>query len=736
MGSETCKFARSAKRLFALAALLLVVPGAGCKRASRGPLMPVYRLVDASATAGAPRSATIPAEPWSPPASAAAVPALNGYPSVSIGDDTRLTLYEPPSALVFSGTAELAAGGMLRLEVPLPPELRRAERVLLDARLKVDDGAWQRLAPSVVRVPGGEGAADRRIVVSTSVRARAAETVTADIRAFALPEVRDQRLVFEGVTVPRAARLEFGYGIVPQALAFGDVEFGVDVCVNERCDAAFEATLVRSKPERRWHDAAVDLARYAGQRVRLVFRSLVLGGANAASLPVWSNPTIYAPVTDARVGGVNVILLSIDTLRADHLPLYGYGADTAPFMSRKFGSGGVVFDHCVAAATRTDASHMSMFTGLPPCVHGVGFGTSVLAGTTYTLAEYLHAFGVEAAAFTEDGWLDIGYGFGRGFDRYVENKSFGGGSPAGQVEVTFAQATEWLRANHDKRFFLFVHTYQVHAPYAPPQEDLERLRTGGYYQGPAGSGAGEKAAFENMIRYDAEIRYTDDRLARLWATIEELGLDENTVFVLTADHGEEFLEHGHLLHGADNYEEATHVPLMMAGPGLAAGRRVPGNVMLADLMPTILELMDVPVPRGIAGKSLLAAAGGEAMESQGRAVFAESLSPFAVGPNGARIPFMPPAYSVQIGTGKLHRYRKRDGGYRYEYYDLRSDPGERSNAYDPGNPAVERLRAALDDYESGCQAASGPASESQSPGGARHMDPEREEKLRALGYLH
>ena len=362
------------------------------------------------------------------------------------------------------------------------------------------------------------------------------------------------------------------------------------------------------------------------------------------------------------------------------------------------------------------------------------------AGTTYTLAKYLRAFGVEAAAFTEDGWLDIGYGFGRGFARYWEDKSPNIMEPQGRVGRIFGRASQWLRANHGKRFFLFLHTYQVHAPYVPPEKYLKTLRqAGSYADRPAGSG-GLGAAFDDMVRYDAEIRYTDDELRRFWQTLDELGLAENTVFILTSDHGEEFLEHGHLQHGADNYEEAVHVPLMMIGPGLPPGRRIPGNVSLADVMPTVLELMGVPVPGGIAGTSLLARIRAKDTVPRSRAVYSESLAPFALGPNQTTLPFLRPAYSVQLGSRKLHRYRQAEG-YRYEYYDLTRDPGERTNAYDPDSPQVAQLAKLLGAYEQRCREAQSTKAPGLEPGGRTNeakgvpIDPIREEKLRALGYL-
>ena len=266
----------------------------------------------------------------------------------------------------------------------------------------------------------------------------------------------------------------------------------------------------------------------------------------------------------------------------------------------------------------------------------------------------------------------------------------------GQVDVTFANARSWLRWNRDKRFFLFLHTFQVHSPYAPPARYADLFSE---YDGKP-LDESSPSHLREMADYDREIRYTDDELRRLFESIDELGLAEDTVFIVTSDHGEAFLEHGLLEHGGYLTEEVIHVPLMFWGRGIPEGRRIPTLVSHVDLMPTILELLGLRGPALTQGSSLLALLRASANDPAlaARPLFSESPSVLATGPEHSRVEFRGPAYMVRKGSRKLARYPTQ-GGVEYRYFDLASDPLEQRNLYPTHASEAADLRELLEKNE-------------------------------------
>jgi arylsulfatase A-like enzyme len=339
-----------------------------------------------------------------------------------------------------------------------------------------------------------------------------------------------------------------------------------------------------------------------------------------------------------------------------------------------------------------------------------------------TVPEVLRAERFTTGAITENGWVTFAQGFGRGFDTYRENKGPHIGEPKGQADVTFATAEEWLGRHRDERFFLFLHTYQVHFPYVPPA-DYAGLFTEGV--DPSSSPSVDAA------NYDREIRFTDDMLRKLYATMRELGIADDTIVVLTSDHGEEFSEHGCIWHGEQLYDEVTRVPLMIQGPGVAAGKRVPEPVGLVDVMPTILGLVGVAEPPKLMGVDLAPALASGHAPADRRIVTESWVDKLCPGKT-----FQKPGFVVRQGARKLARYR-RDGAFAYEAFDLAADPGERSNLFAADPAAHADLRAFVDGYEEDAKArATALRTEARATAepGAVPIDDRQREKLRALGY--
>ena len=311
-----------------------------------------------------------------------------------------------------------------------------------------------------------------------------------------------------------------------------------------------------------------------------------------------------------------VILISIDTLRADRLGAYGYAKETSPNFDRLAASG-VLFEHAIAPYPSTLTSHMSMFTGYYPQEHGVLPPSTVLADSIETLPERFLEHGFRTAGHTEGGFVAGGYGFRRGFEEFTDTAY----QADTDVERTFDRGLAFLRRlGADDRFFLFLHTYSVHDPYTPPEEyqrlfwsqpppdvfassgeNLRRIN-----EGELDLSAEGLTYFEAM--YDASVRYVDDVLGRFVAELTESGLLAETLLVVTSDHGEEFLEHGRMAH-TQVYPECLEVPLLIVHPDLATGRSVRGLVELVDLPPTLYELAGLPAPATLSGESLVAQIG-------------------------------------------------------------------------------------------------------------------------------
>jgi arylsulfatase A-like enzyme len=352
-----------------------------------------------------------------------------------------------------------------------------------------------------------------------------------------------------------------------------------------------------------------------------------------------------------------------------------------------------------------------MLTGLEPCAHGVRDLHGALAPERETLAEALRAAGWTTAAFTEDAYLVAGNGFDRGFDVYRENRSEESASPGFAAE-TFADATAWLGEHASEPFFLFVHTYQVHEPYTPPR---------GYkVLFPDGDQGDEHQ--RALADYEREVRYTDDLLGGVLDALEAGGLAERTILVVTSDHGEGFAEHFWSGHGFDLHDEALLVPLLVRAPGLVpAGRVVEEEVGLVDLTPTLLDLVGVPAPPDVQGRSFARLLTGRGTEFAERPIASSALTA-----------------SESIRT-RAAKYVKTPQGELY--YDLVADPLEQRSRTADDPAGVSAARALLDEAHAACAQWTAAHPAGAAPGGAGSSEPawminreEIERKLRSLGY--
>ena len=483
-----------------------------------------------------------------------------------------------------------------------------------------------------------------------------------------------------------------------------------------------------------WHSESIDLGEFAGKTGTLVFDVSRANGQPAPSA-VWALPQL---VFESDTPGPNVVLVSVDTLRADHLGCYGYDKPTSPNLDR-LASEGVLFRNALATSNWTLPSHASLFTGLYPSHHGAnryGLGTPIPARLD-TLPELLRGRGYETIGFVGGVFVSAKLGFDQGFDRYLDPgfSSF--------LTVPFKKgnlsAMLWMALRPKHPFFLFLHTYDVHMPYAPsaPYDLMFDPEYSGPYLGRFTASDYTPYRYTDALAprtvehisalYDGGIRQMDAQIGRLLDFVEAGPLAHNTCIVFTSDHGEEFKEHGNLLHHtAKLFEELIRVPLIVWCPSRIPGGRVVDDVVsLVDLLPTLLELTGSPVPENIDGVSFYPVLSGGAL-AEGRVAIAEVDGSTEHKP-GSVIALRSARYKLVSST--------LNGPERLSLYDLEEDPGETRDLTDERKELAQRmvkqLRRLLPDAAR--SAAGEDGGEAVSP--QWDADPATRERLRELGYI-
>ena len=509
--------------------------------------------------------------------------------------------------------------------------------------------------------------------------------------------------------MPRNAVLRFSTALEPDALRIDGAPIRFEVLAHEGTIGRqnpiglFQTVLDPATPEaRRWTDHEIALEPVAGKLARLHFRtSPVDPNDDRPQLPLWGDPTILAPADERHANRPFVVLVSLDTLRARSLSALGSAVEASPHFDA-LARQGTLFEQAFTTYSNTLASHMSLLTGLWPQSHGVK-GKGRLGSGSRTLAERMRTAGFVTAAFTENGLLNGAAGSRRGFGRYAENKEITLGT--GASRKTFQTALAWVREHTDAPFFLFLHTYEVHAPYTP-DDAYAQLFDEADLPGPA------------HRRYQQEIRYLDDQLRELVAGLDQILGAENLLLVITADHGEEFFEHGHSYH-SQLYDEVMHVPLLFRWPTkVPADERIDTPVSLVDVAPTILQLAGVSGSRLADGQSLVALMH-HAKGMGPRALFAEAPPSFT---NDEQRQF--------VGRTATHKCMVPESRQPARCFDLERDPDERVALPPEHDDATRALYEQILAYRD----APGPAKEA--PAAApQEIDPKRAEKLRALGYV-
>jgi choline-sulfatase len=438
--------------------------------------------------------------------------------------------------------------------------------------------------------------------LASSVRPPAYDTMVASVRLGederkALAVSRSSTLRYH-LHVPNDGVLGFGIGLEGE----GDAPFAIEVTA----DGEASVELLSGTATSSWSDQTADLSRFAGQTVRVDLRAEGNGPGRLA----WSSPRILVPERAERSlkPAENVIVLVVDTLRADKLrPFNPQTRVETPAVDR-FASEGVVFELAQSPENWTKPAVASILTGLHPQTHQQKTGEAALPSSALLLSEHLKDNGFATGSFIANGYVSDRFGFDQGWDDYTNYIREGGSTEARDV---FDAAGNWIEAHKDERFFAYIQTIDPHVPYDPPGEFVG-MYDPSEYDGqvrPRMTGdllekakrrppevvfdARDKRRIEAL--HDGEITQHDRFFGAFLERLAALGVSEDTLIVVTSDHGEEFDDHGSWGHGHSVYQELLHVPLMFRLPNrLPAGAKVSHAVSTLDVSSTVTELLGVP----------------------------------------------------------------------------------------------------------------------------------------------
>ncbi|MDO8551807.1 MAG: sulfatase [bacterium] len=439
----------------------------------------------------------------------------------------------------------------------------------------------------------------------------------------------------------------------------------------------------------------------------IILSALILGGylyfqrskgqKSGKNLPAWS------VCTDC-----NVVFVSFDDLRASRVGVLGYSKNTTPAID-SLAQKSFVFTNAITVAPWTLPSHMSMFTGVYPSHHRVLNKFTLLPGdkqeisnlkklspNLQTLAQMFRANGYSTGGFTGSAGVNHQFGFDQGFDVYTDDKDFAG------FEETIPKALNWIKANKDKKMFVFLHGYGIHGEYVPP-DGYDKRFVDFPYKGTLdgsvkehlqlvdeGLSRGQVFLTSDDVRfltalYDEKIQRADNKFGQFLKEYSDLGLMDKTIFVLLSDHGEELYEHGRVDHGHSLYDELVKIPLIIKVPGLESKVVIDNQARTIDLAPTILELAGIKT---------------DEIKQQ---FDGESLTPMMRGDNQTLDSFLETDYRY---ANFLRGIRAADGWklivdketYLKELYNLKTDPQEKKNLINESKDQAKKFYQKLQPF--------------------------------------
>ncbi|MBN1221772.1 MAG: sulfatase-like hydrolase/transferase [Candidatus Aminicenantes bacterium] len=420
--------------------------------------------------------------------------------------------------------------------------------------------------------------------------------------------------------------------------------------------------------------------------------------------PVRVSKSIQSMLGEIDISDMNIVLFTIDTLRADHLECYGYGGVSTPHINR-LAEEGILFEHNIVQTPLTLPSHSSIMTGTYPLYHGIrDNGGFYLDAKHDTLAETLKPMGFQTGAFVAAFVLDSRWGLDQGFDHYFDNfdltkyKTVSLDAVQRRGDEVLDAVYPWLSAKPQQKFFAWIHLYDPHTPYDPPEPYKTEYRN------------------RRFGLYDGEIAYVDQLIGEFRQFMQENGFWENTLIVFTADHGESLGEHKENAHGFFIYDSDVRVPLIIRFPqAKLGGRRIKNQVRSVDIMPTILNIVGAGIPPAVQGQSMLPILSGDEADSE-RLAYSETYWP-----------------NFHYGWSELKSVRK--GQYKFiqaprpEIYDVWQDPGELTDIVNVKASLGYDMKRELDELVARYSAKDIDEIKPQK------MDQDSLVKLQALGYL-
>ena len=487
------------------------------------------------------------------------------------------------------------------------------------------------------------------------------------VSAVELGGVERQALAFRAPTtlsyyleVPQTGRLVFGVG------AEGDVA-NLMARVHVTPEGGETNEIFHAHPQTHWDDQALSLDGYAGQVVRLDLEVSGTGNGRVA----WSAAGVMVPapeVAERPEAAQNVVVLLVDTLRASKLRPYNPESRVRTPVLDRLAEHGVLFEQAQTVENWTKPSCASVLTGLTPMTHGAKTSEARVPDSAELVSEVFDAHGFATGSFIANGYVSDRFGFDQGWDSYHNYIRDGGSTEA---EHVFEEAGNFIEQHRSERFFVYIQTIDPHVPYDPPADYL-RLYDDSAYSGivqPRQTpdllerAKQNRQSFDPSDRrrlealHDGEISYHDHFFGQFMQRLEQLGVAENTLIVVTADHGEEFNEHGSWGHGHSIFQELLGVPLIFHMPGrLPEGRRVPYTVSTMNIAQTVLDLA------GVSGLD----------RAEGRSLVPDLLGAVPTGPQVAFSDFQDIRRVARAGRYKLVVRQNLSS----VLFDLQEDPGE------------------------------------------------------------
>lgn len=610
-------------------------------------------------------------------------------------------------------------------DVQVPAEFVSAGENSLLIRAGVDSETQAQIAIDSLRIIAGETVDAGDSFSPPVYRELTTEMRVGNVQRRALA-VRAPTTLSWYVDVPRGAKLGFGVGAEGAA---GSATAKVFVTP----EGGERTQLFSRGISANWQDALVPLDRFAGQVVRV---ELVADGGSSPGRIGWSTPAVLVPTpsnTAASQPARNVIVLLIDTQRADHIHAWNPQTRVRTPVLDRFAQEGALFEAAQSPENWTKPSVASVLTSLYPMTHGAKTDDARLPASAVMVSEIYKEAGFATASFIANGYVSDRFGFDQGWDHYT---NYIRETRDTRAQTLFHDAGDWIEQHKNERFFVYVQTIDPHVPYDPADEYLRMYDTSDYSgqvtprltadllekakRNPPEVTFNEADRARLTALYDGEVSYHDHEFGEFLTRLRTLGVLDNTIVVITSDHGEELNDHGSWGHGHTVYQELLHVPLAFRYPGgIRAGQRLPQTVSTIDIVPTILEMTGVPVHQSAEGQTLRPDLRGEV----------------APGPSVAFSDFLDDRRVVRAGRWKLIMR-----GTNTTFFDLQADPGELRELDGAAHPiAIRYCRVMLGQFLGATDRRHWIDADQNGRGNelrqeAADIDPTLRGQLQALGY--